>query len=331
VIQLKTKLLISILLLSGLIFMPVVLRAESEIVLQESDIEIQTIPENPEPYQDVTIKLVSYATDLNKAMIEWRSGSSTVLSGYGKTSYSFKAFGPNTTVVFDVSITPPDSLNSVSKKISISPSEVEVLWEAVDGYTPVFYKGKSFISREGKIKVVAIPNTNVVKQGKGNITYTWQSNDKTVQSASGYNKDSYVFKNDLLNKTEAVTVTASSVDGKYNATKTIEVPIVSPKIIFYQKSPTEGVLYNHALVDDDLMTEDEMTIVAEPYFLAYLGNEYSFNYQWKINGEEVATPSKKTEITIRPSSRGGYATISLYMENLKTLYQEVSGNLKLNL
>ena len=167
--------------------MPSFLFAESEIILQESDIDISSIPQNPEPYQDVTLKLVSYAVDLNKSVIEWRSGSKIILSGYGKTTYSFKTSGPNTTIVFDITITPPGSMNSITKRVGVSPSEVEVLWEAADGYTPPFYKGKSFISREGKIRVVAIPNTNVITQGKGNITYTWKSDNSVIQEASGYN------------------------------------------------------------------------------------------------------------------------------------------------
>jgi hypothetical protein len=329
--KLKTKLFITTFLLFGLFFMPGLLLAESEIILQESDVEIQTTPENPEPYSNVTIKLISYATDLNKAMIEWRSGSSIVLSGYGKTNYSFQTFGPNTATIFDITITPTGSIGSISKKVTIAPSEVELFWEAVDGYTPPFYKGKSFVAKEGAIKVVAIPNTNVIKQGKGNISYTWKQNDKTNQNASGYNKDSFVFKNDTLNKNESITVMASSIDGKYNATKKIEIEMTNPKIIFYKKSPTEGILYNKALMNDDFMTEDEMTIVAEPYFLSYTGNEYGFDYKWKINGQSVTAPLKKNEITVRPISRGGYATISLEMENLKLLFQEVSGSLKLTL
>lgn len=331
VIKQKTKFFFITLVLSTMVFMPCFSYAESEIILQESDIDVQTIPQNPEPYQGVTIKLISYAVDLNKSIIEWRSGGKIILSGYGKTTYSFKTSGPNTTTAFDITITPPGSLNSVTKTIGITPSEVEVLWEAVGGYTPPFYKGKSFISREGGIKVVAIPNTNVIKKGKGNITYIWKSRDNTIESASGYNKDSYVFLNDPLNKNENISVTVSSVDDKYNATKDITIPIVSPKIIFYKKSPTEGVLYNQALVDGSFMNEDEMIIVAEPYFLALKGHENNFTYNWKINGDKITTPTKKTEITIRPSSRGGYATISLTIENLKTLFQQVSGNLKLTL
>jgi hypothetical protein len=98
-------------------------------------------------------------------MIQWQSGSNIVLSGYGKTSYSFKASGPNTITIIDVVIGIPGSIDNIKKRIAITPSEVELMWEGVDSYTPPFYRGKSFPSAEGLIKVVAIPNTSVIKHG----------------------------------------------------------------------------------------------------------------------------------------------------------------------
>ena len=307
-------------------------RASLEIGLQDSDINVSTSPENPQPYQDVTINISSYSTDLNKAMIEWKSGKNTVLSGYGKTSYSFKALSPNTSTTFNVSITTVDG-DQVTKQVIISPSEIDILWEGVDSYTPPFYRGKSFISSSGIIRAVAIPNTDTIVSGKGNITYTWKNNDVTVEEASGYNKNSYVFPNSKLNTNENVTVTASSINSQYNATNTITIPIVSPNIIFYEKSPTEGILYNQALTDNSSMdaNENEMTIVAEPYFSAWRGKEDKFSYKWQINGEDIDTPSNKTELTIQPTSRGGYATISFIMENLNSLFQKASGQFKLNM
>lgn len=325
------KVFLSLLFILGVLYVSHVSYALNEIMPQESDVNVEIIPENPQPYDDVTVTLSSYATDLNKAMIQWQSGGKVALSGYGRTSYSFKAQGPNTITIINVTIGIPGAIDKIEKRITINPSEVELIWEGVDSYTPPFYRGKSFPSQEGLIKVVAIPNTAVIKQGKGSITYTWKSGDNTVQGASGYNKDAYIFKNSELNDIEHVSVTAESIDSQYTAKSTIDIPISSPKIIFYKKSPTEGILYNQALTDDTFMSEDEFTIVAEPYFLALEGNESAFNYDWKINGNSIQTPSKKTELTIRPADRGGYATIGLTMENLNTLYQKVVGQLRINL
>lgn len=303
--------------------------AVSEIT--EADIDVITIPENPQPYEDVTIKLSSYSTNLDQAMIEWRSGASEVLSGYGKTSFTFKALGPNTLTVFNILISPADGSGTIVKRLAINPSEITILWEAVDGYTPPFYRGKSFASAEGLIRTVAIPNTSTIKQGKGNITYTWKTEDSTIQNASGFNKNSYTFQNNVLRSKESISVSAISIDSKYSASNKIQIPIINPKIIFYKKSPSEGILYNKALVEEMDVPEDEATIVAEPYFLALFGKENDFTYSWKINGADIDTPSKKTELTIQPTERDGYATINVVFENINTLFQKVSGQLKLNL
>jgi hypothetical protein len=74
-----------------------------------------------------------------------------------------------------------------------------------------------------------------------------------------------------------------------------------------------------------------MTIVAVPYFLATKGVSFNFNYSWDINGDPIKTPKKKTELTIKPTSRGGYADISITIESVSDLFQKVIGQLKLTL
>ncbi len=327
----RIKFLIIVFFVVSIISTPFFVFAEMQIDVQEEEIIVSTSPKNPEPYDDVSISLSSFATDLNKAIITWQGSGGILQSGIGKTDYSFKATGPNTTMTITVTIKPVGSVGIITKKIYLSPSEIELLWESVDGYVPPFYKGKTLFSRGGKIKAVAIPNTNTIKSGNGNISYSWKNNGTIIQDASGYNKNSYVFKNDLFDTTNNITVIASSVAENYNAEKTISIPAYSPKVLFYKKSPTEGVVYNSALSDGTFLDEDEMTLVAEPYYLSLKGGEDSFSYTWTINGDPIKTPSKKTELTIRPTSRGGYAQINLVVESLKQLFQKVTGQLKLTL
>jgi hypothetical protein len=327
----KIKFFLIGLFVIGMISTPYISFAETQIQIQEGEINIEVTPRNPQPYQDVTIKISSYATDLNKAIITWQSELSTVLSGIGKTSYSFKTGKVGTSNIFDINITPINSLNTVSKRIAIVPSEIDIMWESVDGYTPPFYKGKSLPINGGKIKVVAIPNTETIKSGSGSISYTWKSGQSTSLENSGYNKNSYIFKNSMFDDKNEVTVIASSITGDYSAENTVKIPIYKPKIVFYKKSPIEGTIYNNALENTIDMIEDEITIVAEPYFISLKDNENNFSYRWQINDNDIGTPSIKRELTVRPESRGGYATISLEMENLKELFQKVSSQLRLNL
>ena len=327
----KIKFVIIGFFILGIINIPHFSYAEMQIEVQGEEINVETIPNNPQPYQNVTINLSSYATDLNKAIIIWQSDSGTVLSGIGKTSYSFTTQGPESSTIFNINITPVGSMSTINKSIVITPSEIEIMWESVDGYTPPFYKGKSLPTSGSLIKAVAIPNTSTIKSGNGSITYTWKNADSTVLEASGYNKSSYIFKNSLFDTANNISVTAQSVSGNYGAEKTIEIPVYQPKLVFYKRSPTEGILYNNALNIETTMSEDEMTLVAEPYFTSLKGKENNFTYNWQINGTGIETPSKKTELTVRPTSRGGYATINLVIENMSELFQKVSSQLKINI
>ncbi len=301
----------------------------AEIKVESGDINIEMIPTNPEPYTNVTIKLESYATDLNRASIDWRINGKTVLSGLGRTSYSLKTGGPNTATAIDVTIVPDGGL-AINRQINVRPSEIEMLWQAVDAYTPAFYKGKALPTQESKIKVVAFPNTiNVVKANKKNMVYTWTRSNSAVPSASGYGKDSFAFTNNVLTDSEHIGLSVSTVDNLYSATGIMDVNIAKPKLLFYKKSPINGILYDEALIGSTTMTEDEMTVVAEPYYMNR--NSSDLEYNWKINNEDIETPSKRTELTIRPTSRGGYALIGLSVESITKLFQSVTNSIRINL
>ena len=305
--------------------------AQDQIGVEESDINVEVSPDNPEPYDDVTISITSYATDLNKAIVSWRIGSEIVLSGIGKTFYTFKAGGAGSASTINIEVTPVGGVGLITKTIHIYPSEVEMVWESEDGYVPPFYKGRTLPVKGGKIRVVAIPNTDTIKSGVGSITYTWSNNGGVVQDYSGYNKNSFIFKNNMLDYTNEVSVTASSVSDNYSATNDVQIPLFDPKIIFYKKSPTDGVLYDNALNKEIYMPEDEVTIVAEPYFMSVKNSVNDLDYVWKINDNNINTPSKKNELTVRPTSHGGYATMNLVVENLSELFQKVTSGLKINL
>lgn len=299
------------------------------IKINNSDINTEIIPDTPQPYSDATVKITSYATDLNRSSIEWKVDRQVVLSGVGRTSYSFKTLGPNTATTIDIKIITPENI-TLNKQIVIRPSEIEMLWQATDSYTPPFYKGKALPIQEGSIKVVAFPNTiNVSKANKKNMVYTWSLNNKSASGDSGYGKDSFVFQNNILLNKEKIKLSVSSIDNSYTATGAIDIETTNPRLIFYKKSPINGVLHNMAITNSATMFEDEMTILAEPYFLNR--NSSDLQYNWKINNDSIPTPSKRTELTIRPSSRGGYARIDLSVESATKLFQSIKNNIKINL
>ncbi len=298
-------------------------------VVRSVDILVTVAPEVPKPYDDVTITLQSFDTDLNKATIEWKGGETLYLKDTGATDFSFKMGGLGTQSIIDVVINTPEG-DIVRKRIALTPTDVDLLWQAVDSYVPPFYKGKALPIKEGLIRVVAVPNSGATNQS-GALTYTWQLNNSAASGQSGYKKNVFEFTSSKDEASDSVGVTASSTASDYLAKGRIELIPNDPLIIFYKKSPTEGTLYNNALIDQTQMVEDEMTVVAEPYFLSLKGHENSFQYTWQINGNQIETPSRKNEITIRPTDRNGYSLISLSLENMNALFQKATRQLRINL
>lgn len=311
--------------------MPMSINAEA-LQVTSADINIETIPDNPQPYTDVTMTITSYATDLNKALITWKSGEDTILSGIGRTKYVFKTGAPNINTSFTVSVTPVGSFASVDKSFIISPSEVEMLWQAIDSYTPPFYKGKSFPTSEGSVRIVAMPNTVGISSGSNkSMAYYWKLNYDSAQDASGYGKDSFTYKNSYLNDTDHIGVSVSTTNGSYTGNGTIDIPMYNPEMVFYKKSPTEGIKYNEAVTSEVYMNEDEMTLVAEPYFLNNSSSINDLVYKWQINNNDISTPRNPRQLTVRPTSRGGYANINISISSVSKLFQNINKSIKINL
>lgn len=299
---------------------------------QAEDVSINMVPQNPRPFTQVNLNLESFAVGLDSANITWRSGEKTVLSGIGKTRYSFTTGGPNTSTIFDITIAPDDGTASLKKNITITPSDLDMLWETVNSYTPPFYKGKALPSKESVIKIVAFPNTSGLSQtSQKNISYTWKNNYDVVKNSSGTGKNKYIFTNSEINNTEKISVAASGPGGTYSASGSLNIDIVQPQILFYKKSPLEGILYQTSLKDGDYIDEDEITLVVEPFFMLFSEGSSAIKYNWKINNNLIETPSNPRELTVRPSSRGGYATIEFGIENISKLFQKATKSLKIEL
>lgn len=292
------------------------------------DILATVTPENPKPYEDVTITLESYSTDLNRALIEWKSGEKIFLKNTGVKDFSFKMGALGTKSLIDIKITTAEG-DIVQKRIILSPADMDILWQAINSYVPPFYKGKALPPKEGQVKVIAIPSGQKGFQAN-NSTYNWKLNDTTQQDQSGYKKNNFVFT--LTNEVEdVVEVVAIPVSDGSNSTGTLKISGVNPQLLFYKKEPTEGIYYNRILNQEIPMERDEITIKAEPYFIGDIQNPQSHTYEWKINGETIPTPKKRNILTIRPTARGGYAQIKLNIENTLKLFQSATQSLKINL
>ncbi|MCA9353469.1 hypothetical protein KC842_01180 [Candidatus Nomurabacteria bacterium] len=298
-------------------------------------IGIDSVPENPAPGESVTINLTSFSTDLNRANISWQVGGETVLSGYGRKSFSTKAPAAGQTLEIKVVITTGNGI-AVERNIFITPQDVDILWEAVDSYTPPFYRGKALPGREAIVRIVAIPHfKNTIGQNinSGDLVYNWKQNYNNMQDYSGYGKNSYTYKNAFLDKEDKISVTITSRDGSVSSQKELTIRPSSSEVVFYKYEPLKGILYNQALGTNTNLTSDEINIVGEPYFIStnYKNiSRSSNNISWKINGSSANSSGTRNQITLqKPDGVSGTSSVEISVTNPNTVFQKISGILNI--
>ncbi|MFA4890153.1 MAG: hypothetical protein WC587_00750 [Candidatus Paceibacterota bacterium] len=295
-----------------------------------TDFIIEMSPENPGPNENVNAKIITYSFDINRADISWLINGQKKDSGIGKSSFSFKTGEVGSKTTLTVSIITKDGLPA-SKSIIIRPADVDLLWEAAN-YVPPTYKGKALPSSESTIKVIAMPN--IVSPGgnkilPSNLVYQWEINNKKFPDVSGYGKSSFTFRSSEIFNEDSISITVSDFSQTVVASKRIKIKIESPKIIFYENRPIEGVLYDNALSGETQLGSDEISVKAEPFFFSKR-NMGRLNYEWTMNGEKISPDTEPSIVTLRTGGGSGSANIGLRISNLISILQFAEKSLMIN-
>ncbi len=301
--------------------------------LTSQDVEVIITPEVPGAFTEVSMKVQSYITDVNRAVIIWKKNGETELSGTGQLRYSFTTgdIGEKITISLEMLLI---SGESFQKQFIFNPAEVNLIWEGADGYTPPFYRGRVLPTSEGVVRVYAIPqlNTGTSLANANNYVYKWKRNDKVIEGSSGFGKNSFLFRQDYMNTQEKVEVigqengTGATVNGELN------ISIFQPKILFYERDPLYGINWAKELGRSFEVTSSEKTLIAIPYFFSPRNPlDPSLNYTWDINGGEVPTPVTKNVLTLKRGEQTGVANIELTIENIEKLFLDATKSLSVNL
>lgn len=290
---------------------------------ESTSIIANVIPSNPAPGEDVSIYLSSYSDNLDVATMTWFVDGKSVLSGVGEKSLILKApnFGQETKVVIKVKSQTEESQVSTVLK----PSYMVLLWEATDSYVPPFYKGKALPSPDSFVKVVALPEitSGGVKLDPKNISYTWQKDFNNMPTDSGYGKNYFIYKNDYLENSNNIGVTAYLTDQQYSSTGRIDINMYQPFIDLYRKDLKLGIDWNNVLNNSHFIKGSDI-IVASPYFISPKDiRRPDLVFNWYINNNIVETTNINTNMLPLQTEEGvsGSANVRLEISNLNKIFQ----------
>jgi hypothetical protein len=292
-------------------------------------IDFTITPENPKPGELVVATLDMYGSDINLMDINWLLNGVTVQKGKGLRVYSFNAGKVGEKSTIEIIGQSPQGL-TFSKKISFTPAEVNLLYEA-KSYVPPFYKGKPSFPYQGSLRLVAIPNI-INKSGnqvpKENLVYRWKEGSTVFNSASGYGRYIFDYKaNTSLPKTSEITVEVFYPEESIVSSATIKAEPGGSKVIFYENDPEYGILLNKALNENIELSKEEIVISAIPLFFGTDSkNSFGLKYKWVMGNTNIE--SEESSVVLRNTTgQSGQTILNLKLSNTIDYFQSANNSL----
>ncbi|MBY0328517.1 hypothetical protein K2Q02_00250 [Patescibacteria group bacterium] len=285
------------------------------------DISLNSIPNDPQPLQKVTVTAESYGINLDQASITWKYNNVVIDSGVGRKTVTLTAPKAGTTGIITVSTT---GAEGVTATLILRPGSVDLLWEATDSYTPPFYKGKALASVNSLIRIAAIASSVAPKQ----LTYTWSGNDSVLGSLSGYGKSSLVFRNDVLDPIENISVSAQG--GAFTGGATISITPGTPSMVIYEKE--EGFI-DYANGSSTTLTTQKPGLILriEPFFFSVatsLARSLVFSVQ---EGDvDITNTSAPNEIYLSSPGRTISSLFAITINTVTYSLQNLTRNFTIN-
>lgn len=312
--------------LKFLLIITIMLLGKVAFAASPASLLVNMVPPYPAPHENVSITLNSYASNLDTVLISWSVDGKIISSEIGKKSFSTTAGAAGALTSIVVTVYLPDG--AIEKEISIRPSVMLLLWQANDSYVPPFYKGKALATPDSEVKIVAMPEARTSSGliDSKNMAYSWKKDYNNVPDASGYGKNFFLYVNDYLEDSNAVSVVASTLDQEYSVEANITVGTAEPKILFYKNDSTLGTLWNMALSDTYKIQGPE-TLKAIPYFISPKEIRHpALIWGWFINDKRVTlTTFEKNSMPLGVSEgKHGISKLRVDIENRDKIFQAVS-------
>jgi ABC-type antimicrobial peptide transport system permease subunit len=302
---------------------------------QTDSFSFSVTPQNPDPFSSVSVSLSSFSVDMDRAFINWKVDGSLKLSGIGEKVLSVQVGAAGKTTVVEVEATFVNG-QKIKKSLVLQPSNLDLLWEAKDSYTPPFYKGKALPLPEAVIKVVAVPEIKTfggTTYNPESLVYEWKKGVSSQQNVSGFNKQYYSFRNSYFDQEDNISVKVSSQDRSNSAEKNTTINFFDPVIAVYKEDQKRGVVFSQNLTQESSPITGQANLVAVPYFFSATDiSSPDLRYEWRVNERTIQNKNKKNEVGLTKSGEeGGFAFVELSIESISKLFQEARTSFNIEL
>ena len=297
------------------------------------DILVETVPNIPGPNESVRVSINSFSFNLNNYYVAWFRNGNQEAAGFGVRDFEFRT--GNTGDITDITIVVDFEGQVFRKELRFAPSQIDLLWEATDSYTPPFYRGKALPLKQGSIKVTAIPETLLIEPSDApNLIYYWDRNFQRQVNESGFGKQSFEFVTDVLGINERINVTSNDRRENSFASNDIDIPFNEyiPKILFYEINENDRLMTNKALNTNSLINSDTIKLSFHPLHMSTVADNFvDLFVNWSLNNQSQPPQdfAQQNELFVTTQGESGEINIKLGLEGIEKLLQESNSDIQL--
>lgn len=281
-----------------------------------------TKPAFPKPYESVEITLDAYSIDTNGATISWYEDGieRTKDKNTRKITTTVRDLGSKTSLSAILTL-PTGQEFTVSR--TLTPVRLDIIIEG-DTYTPVLYKGAPLPTIGSAVRIIALPHT-ISGSAPQNFTYTWRLNNTVLFGGPLKSKNVAEFTMPI-GRENILSIEVRDTQNNIVSKRSIFLPVAEPEIQFYVDNALRG-RDPYAIIDDFNLIGEEVTVRAEPYFMAKNLTEGNSLIEWAVNGNAVENNSEDLYlITLRGTGGSGIFPVSFHIRNLTEFLQGVRAN-----
>lgn len=276
-----------------------------------STLTLSISPENPKPYQTVTVTPDSTLIDLIAGTITVSVNGKVVESGTGVQSIPVTVGGPGE--VTRISVTAKVGGQTYTEQVTLRPADVSLVVEPKSTVHP-FYLGAALPSPNGTVRLIALADLRTTPGARINpasLIYTWRLGDQILRADSGIGRSVLTAVAPVRYRDAVVTVTVSNTDSSIVAQSSVVVSPVDPILRIYHTDALRGPDFNNALSGTYVMPSGEDAFRSVAYFFGSAPT-----LAWSVNGQSA---SANEEVTVRTTGNGaGTAALSLVAAHAAT-------------
>jgi hypothetical protein len=276
-----------------------------------NSLTLEITPENPRPYDTITVTPRSDLLDLSTARITVSVGGTVIENGGGVQRVPITLGGPGSVNVIRAQAVIGGQ--TYSTQVTLRPADVSLVLEPVSSVHP-FYQGAPLIASTGRVRIIALPDLRTsptTRLNPGTLIYTWRWGDQLLTDRSGIGRSTLEVTAPVRYRDADITVTVTNPDQTIVAESTTRVAAQDPLVRIYPADPLMGPDFDHALTGGFTLLGEEAAFRGVAYFF---GAKPSL--AWSINSQPA---SADREVTVRTTGNGqGSATLSLTALNSDT-------------